>query len=134
MPQIETTRQKKRDKHAKVQQMAKVDSAEREQLRNREYLEQWRDQRDIWKFNKLRQISVTKALFREAGDQQLDDELWQLAMEYLCGTKGQLRQLLRDAAQKVIDDTDARIAAERNEALVQSINYTRARSFLQMME
>lgn len=133
VPQIETTRQKKRDKHAKLQQTAKVDSAEREQLRNREYLVQWRDQRDIWKFNKLRQISVTKALFREAGDQQLDDEMWQLAMEYLCGTKGQLRQLLRDAAQKVIDDTDARIEAERNEALVQSLNYTRARSFLQMM-
>lgn len=134
VPQIETTRAKKRVKHAKVQQTAKVDSVQREELRNREYLEQWRDDRSAWKFNKLRQISLTKALFREVDP--LDDELWQLAMDYLCGAKGNLRQLMRDAAQKVIDDIDRTIGADdgRTAELVKSVNYTRARTFMQMLE
>lgn len=142
-PQIETTRQKKLAKHAQVQVTAKIGSLQREQLRNREYLQLWRDNRTEWKYNKLRQVSVSKALFLDTDP--LDDETWHLAMEYLCGTKGHMRQLMRDAAQKVIDDVDALIGAcgsngtsdagAGNEAqLLQSVNYGRARTFMQMLE
>lgn len=136
-PQIETTRQKKRDKRAKVESTAKVESRQREKLRDQEYLQLWRDDRAAWKFNKLRQISVGKALFVDTDP--LDDETWQLAMEYLCGAQGRFRQLLREAAQKVIDDIDARIGGSSGDGvdeaqLLQSVNYGRARTFMQMLE
>lgn len=111
---------------------AKIDAAQRERLRDLEYLSQWRDDRTAWKFNKLRQVSVFRTLFADADP--LPDDMWQVAMEYLCGTVGRMRQLMRDAAQKVIDTTDERIVAEKDASLVGALNYARARTFLQTLE
>lgn len=131
-PNIETTRQKKKAKSQKVAETAKVDSANRDSIRNLQYLRLWKSDRCTWKFHKLRQLSIQKSLFRS--EMPMDDEMWDLALEYLAGSKGQSRQLLIDAAEKVINETDERINADNQQELVNEKMYTRARELLQMFQ
>lgn len=131
-PNIETTRQKKKDKFQKLAIAAKSDLVVRDQLRNLQYLRLWKFDRVTWKFHKLRQLSIQKSLFRV--EDPLDDELWQLSLEYLSGSKGHSRQLLIEAAEKVINETDERINPDNQQELVNDLMYTRARELLQLFQ
>lgn len=137
-PDIETTRRKKRAKHQKVVATAKVDSAQRELLRNREYLRQWKTNRSAWKFEKLRQISVQNHLFPTGGDgERVDDEMWSMSLEYMSGTKGAGRQTIIRQAEEVIQKIDERIGDDGGgggNELVRSQDYTRARELLQLLQ
>lgn len=109
-----------------------MSSAEREVLKNQQYLHQWKTDRNSWRFNKLRQISIQKGLFSQT--QPMDDALWQLALDYLSGTKGHGREVLIKAAETVINEIDERINAENQHELVSQTQYTRARELLQMFQ
>lgn len=139
-PDIETTRRKKRAKHQKVVATAKVDSAQRDRLRNLEYLRLWKSNRTAWKFVKLRQISVQNHLFCDDGDEanRIDDEMWALSLEYMSGTVGAGRQKTIEKAEQVIRRIDEKIesaagGADEND-LVRSQDYTRARELLQLLQ
>lgn len=131
-PNIDTTRQKKRAKHQKVVETAKVDSAQREQLRNLEYLRKWKTNKVEWKFEKLRQISIQNQLFREKD--AIDDESWELAIDYMSGTKGAGREVIIKKAEEIINEIDSRINGEKNAELVKLKSYNRARELLQLLQ
>lgn len=131
-PNIDTTRQKKRAKHQKVVETAKVDSAQREELRNLEYLRKWKTNKGEWKFEKLRQISIQNQLFREK--EAVNDESWELAIEYMTGTKGAGREVIIKKAEEIINEIDSRISGEKNTELVKLKSYNRARELLQLLQ
>lgn len=132
IPDIETTRKKKKAKKQKVAETAKNDSSVRDSIRNLQYLRLWKSDRVTWKFNKLRQVSIQKSLF--CVENPMDQEMWELSLEYLAGSKGHSRQLLIEAAEKVINETDDRINADNQQELVNEVMYTRARELLQMFQ
>lgn len=132
MPNIETTRQKKRAKHQKVVETAKVDSAQRELLRNSEYLQKWKNNRSEWKFEKLRQISIQNNLFKE--DATIDEETWELTIEYMAGCKGAARDAMIKKAETIINDIDAQITEHNKMEMLQQQSYIRARELLQMLQ
>lgn len=132
VPNIETTRQKKRAKHQKCIEIAKVDSAQRELLRNTEYLQKWKHNRAEWKFEKLRQISIQNNLFKEVDP--IDDDTWQLAVEYMSGSKGAARDAIVKKAETVINEIDARITEENKMEMITQQSYNRAREILQLLQ
>lgn len=128
---VETVRQKKRAKHQKVVEVNKQSSLEREILRNIEYLNKWKSNRESWKFEKLRQISIQNHLFDEAN---IDDDLWLLIIEYLSGTKGAARECIIKKSQEVINDIDNRLTETNKKELLSLKNYKRAREMLQLLQ
>lgn len=128
---IETVRQKKRKKHEKVVEINKQSSLEREILRNIEYLKKWKTNREEWKFEKLRQISIQNHLFDE---QNIDDALWRLIIEYLSGTKGAAREIIIKKSEEVINDIDSRLTETNREEMLSRKNYKRARDILQLLQ
>lgn len=128
---IETGRQKKRAKHQKVVEVNKQSSVEREILRNIEYLNKWKSNRDSWKFEKLRQISIQNHLYDEAS---IDDDLWWLIVEYLSGAKGAARECIVKKSEEVINDIDGRLTETNKNQMLGLKNYKRAREMLQLLQ
>jgi len=128
---IETVRQKKRSKHQKVVEVNKQSSVEREILRNVEYLNKWKRNRELWKFEKLRQISIQNHLYDE---QNIDDDLWCLIVEYLSGSKGAARNFIVKKSEEIIDDIDSRLTETNKKEMLTLKNYERAREILQLLQ
>lgn len=128
---IETGRQKKRAKHQKVVEVNKQSSKEREISRNIEYLNKWKSNRESWKFEKLRQISVQNHLFDE---DNIDDDMWSLIIEYLSGAKGAARESIIKKSQEVINDIDSRLTESNKKQMLSLKNYERAREMLQLLQ
>lgn len=128
---IETGRQKKRAKHQQVVEVNKQSSKEREILRNIEYLNKWKSDRDSWKFEKLRQISIQNSLYDEA---HIDDDLWWLVTEYLSGAKGAARECIIKKSQDIINDIDSRLTETNKKEMLSLKNYKRAREMLQLLQ
>lgn len=128
---IETVRQKKRTKHQHVVEVNKQSSLEREILRNIEYLNKWKMNRDSWKFEKLRQISIQNHLYDEAN---IDDDLWEIIVEYLSGTKGAARECIIKKSEGVINDIDSRLTETNQKEMLSLKSYTRAREMLQLLQ
>lgn len=127
---IETVRQRKRMKHQHLTDTKQQSSTERDMQRNKEYLRQWSTNRDQWKFEKLRQISIQTHMF----DETIDDEWWTMTKEYLSGAKGAARLAILKKAETVIGQLDATIATTGNADVTQSKNYERAREMLQFLQ
>lgn len=128
---VETGRQKKRTKHQKVVEVNKQSSKEREILRNVEYLNKWKSNRESWKFEKLRQISIQNHLYDE---DNIDDGLWSLIIDYLSGTKGAARECIIKKSQEVINDIDSRLTETNKKQMLNLKNYERAREMLQLLQ
>lgn len=104
---------------------------EREISRNVDYLNKWKSNRETWKFEKLRQISIQNHLYDE---QSIDDELWWLIIEYLSGTKGAARECIIKKSQDVINDIDSRLTETNKKEMLNLKNYKRAREMLQLLQ
>lgn len=128
---IVTGRQKKRAKHQKVVEVNKQSSKEREISRNIEYLNKWKSNRESWKFEKLRQISVQNHLFDE---DNIDDDMWSLIIEYLSCAKGAAREYIIKKSQEVINDIDGRLTESNKKQMLSLKNYERAREMLQLLQ
>ncbi|XP_037044279.1 uncharacterized protein C7orf50 homolog [Bradysia coprophila] len=128
---IDTGRQKKRAKHQQTVEVNKQSSKEREILRNIEYLNKWKSDRDSWKFEKLRQISIQNSLYDEAN---IDDDLWWLVTEYLSGAKGAARDCIIKKSQDIINDIDSRLTETNKKEMLSLRNYKRAREMLQLLQ
>lgn len=130
-----TIRQKKKQKHQKALEAQKSQSGEREKQKNEEYLKKWKNSRDSWKFEKLRQISIQQTMFEL---NKLSNEVWTLALEYLAGSKGAAKDKIVKIANDVIDQLDKESEQKDSEEerleLLNSVKYQRARDLLQIFD
>lgn len=130
-PDIQTVRQKKKKKHQKNVEMSKESSEQREILKNSEYLNKWKHNKDSWKFEKLRQISIQNNCLDQS---KMSDEIWEIAAEYLSGTKGAAKTKICEMAEKTIEKLDDEIQKTNDKSLVSSVSYKRARELLQSLD
>lgn len=132
---IVTGRQKKKQKHQKLVDAQKGQSAEKEKQRNAEYLNKWKHARDSWKFEKLRQISIQQTMFES---DKLDDDVWSIALEYLAGSKGSAKDKIVKLANDVIEEVDKlceqQESEEQKQSIINSAKYQRARDLLQIFD
>lgn len=142
-------RQKKRMKQAQVHEKRKDDDNERTIA----YLTKWQENREEWKFEKLRQITIQKNILNPIA---IPEEHFALALEYLSTTKVSVSMLQRtkvdgngicllcyfqgvarthiiEGAQKTIEKFEADINEENRDEILNSPEYKRARDVLQTM-
>ncbi|XP_052899477.1 uncharacterized protein C7orf50 homolog [Anopheles moucheti] len=123
-------REERRQKHAVQVEEQKKKSKEKERLETRQYLECWSANREKWKFLKLQQIYIQDHVFDE---DEINADLWPIALDYLSGTKGLSKDMLVRKAESIIRDGDAAAAGEGDETLQASSKYERARALLQCL-
>ncbi|XP_030570857.1 uncharacterized protein C7orf50 homolog [Drosophila novamexicana] len=132
---IVTVRQKKKQKHLQRLETQKDQSADKEAKRNEEYLRKWRDSRQDWKFEKLRQISIQQTAFDE---KKVSADIWPIALEYLAGSKGAAKAMISKLAEDAIQEMDKQCEQLKEEAerqaIVESTRYQRARNLLQSFD
>ncbi|XP_030385914.1 uncharacterized protein C7orf50 homolog [Scaptodrosophila lebanonensis] len=132
---IVTVRQKKKQKHQQRIEEQKDQNANKDSNRNAEYLRKWKEARQEWKFNKLRQVSIQQTVF---DDQKLSADVWPIALEYLAGSSGAAKTNITKLAEAVIEELDNQCQtlseeAER-QAILDSTRYQRARDLLQSFD
>jgi len=132
---VVTVRQKKKQKHQQRLDAQKNQNSNKEAKSNKEYLIKWKESRQEWKFNKLRQISIQQTAFDE---EKLDAELWPIALEYLASSQGAARSKISQLAEEVIQKLDKEGEKLEDEAerqkLIESTRYQRARDLLQSFD
>jgi len=132
---VVTVRQKKKQKHQQRLEAQKNQNSNKEAKINKEYLIKWKESRQEWKFNKLRQISIQQTAFDE---EKLDAELWPTALEYLASSQGAARSKISQLAEEVIQKLDKEGEKLEDEAerqkLIESTRYQRARDLLQSFD
>lgn len=86
-----------------------------------EYLKQWKNERTVWKFQKVRQVWLLQNMYDQA---LLDDDSFEVLLEYLEGLKGHSRQ-------KTVSDAETMLEkSEKEEAEMQS---ERAKQIIQLL-
>uniref|UniRef100_A0A1Q3F7X5 WKF domain-containing protein n=1 Tax=Culex tarsalis TaxID=7177 RepID=A0A1Q3F7X5_CULTA len=125
-----TKRAKKREKHAKIQEEKQEKSKDRERQEVQQYLQAWRDEREKWKFQKLKQIYIQEHVFDE---DRLAADVWPIALEYLSGTKGSGKETLTKRAQTVIREADQQAKEGEDQSVLEGSRYQRARELLQYL-
>ncbi|KAL5286586.1 C7orf50 family protein [Megaselia abdita] len=130
-PDIQTVREKKKKRHQKNVVMQKESSENKEVSKNKEYLTKWKNDKDHWKFEKLRQISIQSLCLDQS---KMDDEVWEIAVDYLSGTKGAAKAKLCEMAEKTIEKLDEEIQKTQDKSLISSASYKRSRELLQSLD
>uniref|UniRef100_A0A1B0DGC8 Uncharacterized protein n=1 Tax=Phlebotomus papatasi TaxID=29031 RepID=A0A1B0DGC8_PHLPP len=128
---VETVRGKKRKFTQKNAEQSK------EKLKNLEkesavtYLKRWKNEKNRWKFEKLKQIFIQNNALNE---DKFDEEMWPIVLEYLEKSKGASRKFVIDTAEKVIQEVDQAIEEDSQKtALLKGSRYLRARELLQIL-
>lgn len=128
---VETVRGKKRKLTQKNAEQSK------EKLKNLEkesavtYLKKWKNEKNRWKFEKLKQIFIQNNALNE---DKFDEEMWPIVLEYLEKSKGASRKFLIETAEKVIQEVDQAIEEDtQRTALLKGSRYMRARELLQIL-
>lgn len=130
-PDIETVRQKKKKSHQKNVVSQKESSENKEVVKNQEYLTRWKNDKEQWKFEKLRQISIQNCCLDQS---KMSDDVWEIAVEYLSGTKGAAKTKLCEMAESTIEKLDEEIQKTNDKSLISSSSYKRARELLQNLD
>ncbi|KAJ2909372.1 hypothetical protein GGI21_001946, partial [Coemansia aciculifera] len=81
-----------------------------------QYLQQWSNDRESWKFNKARQLWIVRHLYLES---QVPSDLFELAIQYLDGSGDVLRKSLA---------SDARLIAEPMSAITPELQAMRSKA------
>jgi len=110
----------KRAAKATAQEARKNDEGEEIRvLEARQYLKTWKEDKQMWKFNKNRQTWLLKNLFHPSA---FDDELFSILVEYLRPLKGNARaETIKQAEAKVNEDAVQFLEAERARVVVQML-------------
>jgi len=69
-----------------------------------DYLTEWQDNRDKWKFRKVRQTWLLQNMYDRT---VIDKEYFKILLKYLEELKGQSRQSSVDQAQKILEEEEA---------------------------
>ncbi|XP_055620405.1 uncharacterized protein C7orf50 homolog [Toxorhynchites rutilus septentrionalis] len=127
-PKKKTKRAKQREKHAKNQEAKQEKAKDRDRQEVKEYLRMWSEDKDKWKFQKLKQMYIQTHVFDE---DHLDGEMWPTVLEYLSGSKGSGKEALLKRAEAVVKEIDKQAKDSEDDTLLQSSKYQRARELLQ---
>ncbi|XP_055686655.1 uncharacterized protein C7orf50 [Lutzomyia longipalpis] len=124
-----------RDKKRKLTEKQAENS--REKLKNlaketaHDYLIRWKNDKKQWKFEKVKQKFIQNNALNE---ENFNQEMWPIVLEYLGKSKGASRDYLIETAQKVIQEVDQAIQKDpQNAHLLHESRYLRARELLQML-
>ncbi|XP_055533411.1 uncharacterized protein C7orf50 homolog [Wyeomyia smithii] len=123
-------RAKRREKHAKNQKVKREKNKNREKQDICQYLQTWNDNREKWKFQKLKQIYIQEHVFDE---DLLDDSIWPLVLDYLSGMKGSGKEALSDRAKAIMKEIDRQTKDTGDSSLLDGSKYRRARELLQYL-
>lgn len=123
-----TVRDKKRKVHKNIQEKIKETGDTRELISVKEYLNKWKGDRDLWKFEKRKQIYIQTNCFEP---NRVQDDDWTVCLEYLEGSKGKSREALIASAEKLIGEIDE--SQDQQQDVAKNIKYNRARDLLQML-
>ncbi|KAM3966255.1 LOW QUALITY PROTEIN: uncharacterized protein ACR2FA_012560 [Aphomia sociella] len=104
-------RQMKKEKY--LERLAATEAANKEQLKEQclSYISQWKHDQTNWKFMKAKQIWLNKNKFSRT---LIPDESWPLLLEYLQSSKGNIRNILLDDANKVIKQMEEWTESQEN--------------------
>ena len=127
---IETRRSKRKKNHEKSQEDKKVKSKNRDKEEVAQYLKCWKDKSENWKYHKVKQVYIQNNIFDE---KIIEDEIWQIALEYLSGTKGAGKEAILKSAQNVIKEIDDKNEDSDENSDVMKVKYKRARELMQML-
>lgn len=111
-------RERKRKEHAEKAGTAKVAAVD--------YLKQWKNDRETWKFQKVRQVWLLQNMY----DQMLlDDESFEILLEYLEGLQGKAREKTVSEAETTLekneteeDSSDAEVRFDRAKQVIQLLS------------
>ncbi|KAH3879304.1 glutamic acid-rich protein-like [Dreissena polymorpha] len=128
-------KQKKLDKERqKKEQEEKSGTAKASAI---DYLDKWKHNRDEWKFNKVRQCWLLQNMYKEP---LVDDDHFNILLEYLDGLQGKAREITRKEAEGYLhldsdedDDEKATDTQKRSEQKVDAAQYNRARQIVQLL-
>lgn len=107
----ESIRAMKRRKHENLLKEKKLKHELDMQQKSLNYLSKWKHSRTEWKFEKLRQIWLQQNMYDTA---KVPDQFWDTLVEYLSGSKGQIRKVLIKEALGVIEKKEAKKSEEEN--------------------
>ncbi|XP_053392753.1 uncharacterized protein C7orf50 homolog [Mercenaria mercenaria] len=128
-PEKAAIREKKREKRkqkklekAKLKQ-ENADRAGTAQTAATDYLKQWKNNRDEWKFLKVRQVWLLQNMYDKT---VIEDGSFEILLEYLEGLRGKSREVTVSEAEKVLEK------AESDEES-SSVKFDRARQIIQLL-
>lgn len=128
---IETVRSKKRKNHESNEEAKKIKKDDKVKNDIQIYLESWKNDKDNWKFAKLKQYYLQNNCF---DTNLVEDDVWEIALEYLSGTKGQGRELILKRAKKLIDRIEEQVSKAEEKTVTDFPNYNRARQLMQTLQ
>lgn len=128
---IETVRSKKRKNHESNEEAKKIKKDDKAKSEIQIYLESWKNDKDNWKFAKLKQYYLQNNCF---DTNLVEDDVWEIALEYLSGTKGQGRELILKRAKKLIDRIEEQVSKAEDKTVTDFPNYNRARQLMQTLQ
>lgn len=128
---IETVRSKKRKNHESNEEAKKIKKDDKVKSDIQIYLESWKNDKDNWKFAKLKQYYLQNNCF---DTNLVEDDVWEIALEYLSGTKGQGRELILKRAKKLIDRIEEQVSKAEEKTVTDFPNYNRARQLMQTLQ
>jgi nitrate reductase assembly molybdenum cofactor insertion protein NarJ len=120
-----TLRSKKRIKHEELQKTLKdkFDTKRRDEVL--QYLTAWKSDKAQWKFQKVKQMFIEKQIFNS---EEIPDEIWPTALEYLSGSRDASKQALLKAARDMTEQLGAKEDGKKD------AKYKRARKIVKTLE
>ncbi|XP_050543538.1 uncharacterized protein C7orf50 homolog [Daktulosphaira vitifoliae] len=116
---------KKKEKNAKKQEEDGAASSSRQE-RAIEYLLEWKNDRNIWKFKKIFQVWLIKNMYDSI---KITKEHFDILLEYLQTIKGRCRSMIQENANSIITKYSDKEDANLNS--LAHIKYLRARMIIQ---
>lgn len=92
---------------------------------------QWKNCRNEWKFEKLRQIWLIDHLMYK---HSISDKMFPIVLEYFRDCRGKARKVLVEKAMEIIKKSEEETNEQDKEAIIDSVTYKRARQILQVID
>nr|AGM32130.1 hypothetical protein [Coptotermes formosanus] len=136
-------RKKKQNKRKKAKKIKAVDNSDGNKERCMDYLKRWHEDRQNWKFEKLRQIWLFRNMLDPA---KVPDSSFEILVDYISSTQGHARQMIVEKTMKVVKAVELwsklseegvkeeDIAIQIPDGKVPEVMYERARSILQSLD
>uniref|UniRef100_A0A1B6C669 WKF domain-containing protein n=1 Tax=Clastoptera arizonana TaxID=38151 RepID=A0A1B6C669_9HEMI len=140
---------KKKSKKEKKMEKLLEDSKQVHQ-QSMEYLRKWKNDYSNWKFEKAKQLRLLNYMFDRL---KLSDEMFSIFLEYISGSKGNIKNIINDKCSKIIGEVENSMNQNKNEESdtnkneesdtnkneesdtkkLDTIKYERARALLQLI-
>lgn len=127
VPGIKTKLTNQEEHAMKKEEQNKI-AKQKELLGVLNYLDIWKNHREKWKFQKLKQLYIQDHVFDE---KKFNAKNFSRALEYLAGAKGKSLSNMLVSAKLIIKEIDS--ASDADENAKKSVKYQRAREILQTL-